>query len=393
MNSAKVVIGAAYGDEGKGVFTDYLSSKTNESMVVRFNGGAQAGHTVLTPSGDRHIFGHFASNSFLPNSKTVLSDFFVVNPLLFAKEEKVLNNFNIYPEVFINENAYITTPFEMILNQWIEDSRGKNRHGSCGVGFGETVEREEVAKVSLKMKDVFTDDFNFKLLEVKENFFKRVETLGLSKFLEDNLFIKDARFLEKFKEDSVSILGSVKMFDKNMPSSENIIFEGAQGLLLDQSFGSFPNVTRSNTGLKNVVQLAKKYNITNLDVIYASRCYTTRHGAGPLKNSLVEKPYPEIVDKTNIPNDYQGSLRFAYLDLDLLKETINKDLVSIKNSETNINWNLGLTCLDQTEIVYFYEEDNLKSIKSKDFNKYIADFLETKVLHSWGGSRNKILDT
>lgn len=144
MKKAKVVIGSGYGDEGKGVFTDFLSSQSNESLVIRFNGGAQAGHTVMTPDGKRHVFGHFGANSFLPNSKTALSKHFVVNPLLFAKEKNILNNMDVDPEVFIHKDCAVTTPYEMILNQWQEDNRGNNRHGSCGVGFGETIQRESL---------------------------------------------------------------------------------------------------------------------------------------------------------------------------------------------------------------------------------------------------------
>ena len=74
---AKVVIGSGYGDEGKGVFTNQLSLENDKSMVIRFNGGAQAGHTVISPDGKRHVFGHFMANSFIPNSRGYFSKHFI----------------------------------------------------------------------------------------------------------------------------------------------------------------------------------------------------------------------------------------------------------------------------------------------------------------------------
>ena len=86
MNHAHVVIGANYGDEGKGLMTDYLADKYQAEVVVRFNGGAQAGHTVVTPAGQRHVFSHFGSAT-LSGSRTFLSKHFVANPILFLKEK------------------------------------------------------------------------------------------------------------------------------------------------------------------------------------------------------------------------------------------------------------------------------------------------------------------
>jgi adenylosuccinate synthase len=390
MKKANVVIGSAYGDEGKGVFTDFYSSKSEESLVIRFNGGAQAGHTVVSPEGRRHVFGHFAANSFLKNSKTVLSEFFVVNPLLFNKERILLSNIGVFPKVFIHSECYVSTPFEMILNQWMEESRGGDRHGSCGVGFGETVEREEVKNVNLRMKDIFSKEFKNKLLSVRENFIQRVYGLGLTYYLEKNSFVREDFFIEKFMLDCISMMEFIEVFSDILPKSENIIFEGAQGLLLDQSFGSFPHVTRSNTGLKNVIHIANKYGIKKLDVTYVTRCYTTRHGAGPIKNVLTEKPYVKIEDKTNIPNKYQGNLRFAHLDLDVLKETISKDISSVNLKKINFNWSLGVTCLDQTEEIIFNENENNKLIKAELFPKYLEDSFNAKVFSGWGGTRENI---
>lgn len=390
MKKAKAVIGSAYGDEGKGVFTDYLSSKSLESLVIRFNGGAQAGHTVMTDDGRKHVFGHFGANSFLPNSKTVLSKHFVINPLLFSKEKNILNDMGINPKVFAHMNAPITTPFEMILNQWQEDSRGCNRHGSCGVGFGETLQREESKITSLQIKDIIHGKTQEKLIEIKQYFINRVNQLGFKEKLLEKNFLLENSFLEKFVDDCNCMMEVIQEFDKKLPDSENIVFEGAQGLLLDQNFGFFPHVTRSNTGLKNIIQICKEYNITELDVLYATRCYTTRHGSGPLKNELNNKPYDDIVDVTNIPNAYQGSLRFAYLDLDVLQESIEKDISSVNIENIQLKKFIGISCLDQTKQVSFYHNNELINLPTKDFINYVYKVFSLPIFQSWKGDRKHI---
>jgi adenylosuccinate synthase len=389
MKTAKAVIGSAYGDEGKGVFTDYLSSQAAESLVIRFNGGAQAGHTVMTPDGKKHVFGHFGANSFLPDSKTVLSRHFIVNPLLFLKERKNLNDLGVYPKVFIHKDAAVTTPFEMILNQWQEDSRGASRHGSCGVGFGETIQREE-SKVSLCIKDIENNKTKESLLQIKQYFINRAKELGFEKNIENNGFMLENAFLKKIVDDCHEMMLFIKVFDNQLPASKNIIFEGAQGLLLDQEFGFFPHVTRSNTGLKNIIQICNEYGINDLEVLYATRCYTTRHGSGPLNNELSSKPYHDILDSTNIPNAYQGSLRFAYLDLGILESSIKKDLQLVNINGMKLKTSIGISCLDQTNMVKFYQNNELIELPTLEFVQYVSKAFSMPIISSWKGDRTYI---
>ena len=121
MHHAHVVIGANYGDEGKGLMTDYLVKKHNAEVVVRFNGGAQAGHTVVTPDGQRHVFSHFGSGT-LAGARTFLSKHFVANPILFLKEKKVLEELSPTKKLhnrfmWVDPSVMITTPYDMLINQ------------------------------------------------------------------------------------------------------------------------------------------------------------------------------------------------------------------------------------------------------------------------------------
>ncbi|MGN0676592.1 MAG: adenylosuccinate synthetase, partial [Ruminococcus sp.] len=137
MKKAFAVIGANFGDEGKGLMTDFFCSQNKKSLNIRFNGGAQAGHTVVAPDGKRHVFSHIGSGFFC-GADTYLSEFFIVNPIMFLKEY-------FFPlsetKIYISENACISLPCDMMINQFAENSRGEKRHGSCGLGIYETVTR------------------------------------------------------------------------------------------------------------------------------------------------------------------------------------------------------------------------------------------------------------
>jgi adenylosuccinate synthase len=130
---------------------------------------------------------------------------------------------------------------------------------------------------------------------------------------------------------------------------EAVVFEGAQGLALDQTRGAFPHVTRSNTGVRNVAELMRELPPAELFVTYATRGYLTRHGAGPLQGELPEKPFPGVYDLTNVPHPFQGRLRYALLDVAALQARIREDFRDTEPLDRGGGIQLGLavTCLDQ----------------------------------------------
>jgi adenylosuccinate synthase len=356
MKAAEVVIGANFGDEGKGLITDFLSSRHgSEGLVVRYNGGAQAGHTVTTPGGQRHVFSHFGSGSFA-GAATLLSRFFVCNPLLFVKEHGVLSAKTSLPTVYADARAPVTTPYDMMVNQIAEEARGKARHGSCGVGFGETIGRNEVVPLTVAdLRDVARLRETLKKIRA-EWMPRRLAALGVRDIPDVWRKRIDAPGIEKkFLEACAFFLDEARM---TAPSflrvcGRKIVFEGAQGLLLDQDRGWFPHVTRSHTGLRNVIALADEAGIGALSVTYATRAYATRHGAGPMPHELFRLPYAGVRDETNVPNAWQGTLRFGWLDASLLASSIALDL-SDNRSGIKITPGLAVTCLDQTEGTVFY---------------------------------------
>lgn len=352
MKTGKVIIGANYGDEGKGLFTDYFASQAPEdSLVVRFNGGAQAGHTVVSPDGRRHVFSHFGSGTLL-GVPTFLSKFFIVNPLIFVKEYAELAQVSESPpEITIDPNAFLTTPFDMFINQTIEKQRAGKRHGSCGLGINETVTRSlRSPQYRLKSCDVLNSTgLRRRLHELKDSWFKdRLIELKLDP-LEEGIqrFVNNTdRIIEEYIKDTQTLIDLATISDR-IPPVRQVLFEGAQGLMLDEDrIDQFPHVTRSKTGLTNVLHLAPQFGIEKLSVTYVSRTYLTRHGAGPLEG---ESDWT-LPDSTNIPNQFQGTLRFAALSLPALEQNIEYDLHRAKNTGLDISADLAMTCADQVPV-------------------------------------------
>lgn len=308
---AHAIIGANYGDEGKGLMTDYFCQKLGADMVVRFNGGAQAGHTVVTPEGERHVFHHYGSGSFL-GVPTFLSKYFVVNPILFVKE-------NFPTKVYAHPGAYVTIPLDMLLNQAIEQVRGAVRHGSCGIGINETMQRSRLREFRIEVSTMLDRDKYHRI--IKQWFPLR---LGQHRLERSLVFDYDAdhwgniyfSLAERFLN---------RVIVTPTPPAKVWVFEGAQGLLLDKNNDrDFPFVTNSNTGIKNVLEIAQDLKCFDISATYATRSYLTRHGAGPLPGET-ERPGGIAEDLTNIDNEYQGALRYAPLNWISLLQRIASD--------------------------------------------------------------------
>lgn len=348
---ARAVIGANYGDEGKGLATDAYAAETagRDCAVIRFNGGAQAGHTVTAPDGRRHVFSHFGSGS-LAGAATYLSEFFVLNTHEFGVERAELAALGVVPEVYADPDAQVSVPFDVMINRWAEETRGSARHGSVGIGFGETVERS-LRGPALPLRHLGDERHVASLLDLIRNEWlpTRLAELRIEYTAERAAVAADADVLARFLVESAAMRSGLTAAGIDaVLDRPNLVFEGAQGLLLDQDRGhAFPYLTRSNTGLKNVLAIAQDAGIERLDVTYMTRAYLTRHGAGPLRNEVSALDFAEVVDPTNAPNVWQGTIRYAPLDLDVLREAIAADLSDTEGSNISIAAGLGVSCIDQ----------------------------------------------
>lgn len=377
LKNVYACIGAAFGDEGKGHITDILCSQNPETTInVRFNGGAQASHTVVTPDGKRHAFRHFGAGTFTGVS-TYLSEDFLVNIYTYDIEKCDLSkNFGTIPKVYVNPNCRVTTIWDMQINQMIEKMRGDKRHGSCGLGINETVHRSKYSKYCITVMDLLCSS---KLREKLE----RIQSEYIPMRLKNKYGIILEELPNEYREQLVNprdieltlfyaekfIQDVLIMKDDILNRFETAVFEGAQGLMLDQGYEKFwPNVTTSNTGIKNVMKILRNIDFRgDLDIYYISRCYATRHGRGLFPTETEGKPYEKIVDLTNIPNEFQETLRFGILDVDLIIEAINRDL---QNLEFPAKVYMLLTCFDQIDDKVFYKfEGEMISVSKKQFLK------------------------
>lgn len=365
---ATAVIGAGFGDEGKGLATDYFSTK--DSVVVRFNGGAQASHTVQTPDGRRHAFSHFGSGSF-KGAATFLSEFFIVNPFLWQKELDTLRKLRVNPVLSFAYNCPLTLPYDMLINQEVEKAKGSARHGSCGLGINETVTRCLKPEFTTWASEIVSENtrkrVKDKFLDIRDKYHKeRILALGLSPGQEFFDIFNSDMLIENFLNvlDSFTAINrSIVVLSDAFVGKDEIVFEGAQGLMLDEDHSFFPHVTRSKTGLRNVITLAETLEITELDAVYVTRAYMTRHGAGPFPT---EDHNMFFEDKTNVPNDFQGTLRFGCLDLSTTADEIDSDLNDVEESEIIITPKLLVTCLDQVDFSPTVINHGTKQVISKD---------------------------
>lgn len=336
----QAVIGAGYGDEGKGRTVDALVAAAQDDgfrpWVVRFNSGAQAGHTVVTPDGRRHVFHQVGSGAFL-GAPTYLGPEVVLNPWLLDGELDALAECGVNaPRLIADPSAPVSVPWDAMINQALEHVRGAGRHGSCGVGFGETVGRSEDPAFALHGIDL-TDEARIRarLAAIRHEYLpRRLDVVGLPPDALD-AWVDSTALIDRFVADALSLGARLEWCAPHvLADQEALVFEGAQGLRLDQDLGDFPFVTRSHTGLPGIARLTRDAGLCGLcplDVHYVTRAYGTRHGAGPLPDELPAAPAPGFSDPTNAPNPYQGAMRFALLDPDALRSDIERDLKRVSH--------------------------------------------------------------
>ncbi len=326
---AIIVIGLGYGDEGKGSIVDYLARKYNAHTVIRFNGGPQAAHHIVAPNGILHCFSQFGSGTFIPGVKTFLSRFMLVDPLSLEKEGEVLKEKGVsdcFNRIAIDEKCLIVTPFHKIISRMLEISRGDLKCGSCGMGVGQAVADgmhigdKALIAGDLRDKSVALGKLKF-LWMIKMDIAEQLaeqqpENIHLGKYLEELAKIDIEQIAERYNEfkHKVKIVRS-EYFANILRKEGAVIFEGAQGTLLDNDRGFYPYVTRTRTTFANAEKILEEIeydgDIYKLGVL---RAYGTRHGAGPFitEDENLAKLIP---DMHNGFNDWQGQFRIGWLDL------------------------------------------------------------------------------
>ena len=352
-----ILCGMQFGDEGKGTFVDYLAHEQNIDCVVRYNGGSQASHTVVTPSQVVHKFSQLGSGMFLGSCHTYLTENMVVNldnllveMDIFSKKTGIQLS-DLISRIHIHENCFVVTPYHKLINKLREFSLGENRRGTVGTGVSEVRYLLSEPKtfpyepsLGIQVKDIFNPDSrNFVIgrMEALENYAFRLynknkDTIwqnvpnemkeGLQEEITDLLktpkafigfavsYMDFARFLNsRFNFRKCLYSTYEESFRRTCNSA---IFEGSQGLLIDGTYGIKPNTTFLDT--TNNFALDISYYRDDITKVGIAKAFTSRHGLGVFPTES-EEVSSKISDENQEETFWNGKIRFGWFDAVLLR--------------------------------------------------------------------------
>lgn len=275
-----VILGLQWGDEGKGKIADVFAA--NYDIVARFQGGANAGHTIYI-QGEKFVLHHIPSGIFHPNTECLIGNGVVLEPIAFRSEaESILTgDIDLFSKLKISKNAHLILPTHKLLDKLSEKSKADKKIGSTLRGIGPAYQ-DKVARAGIRIGDVFEENFTEKVEFLSNLHYKKLDLFGLEYEKVDlTEFYEAIEFLKKFP-----IINSVKYIHDALDDGKKILAEGAQGTMLDVDFGSYPFVTSSNTSVSGVCSglgiAPQKIN----RVFGVIKAYCTRVGSGPFPTEL-----------------------------------------------------------------------------------------------------------
>ena len=354
----KVVVGSNYGDCGKGLVSGCLAKEAAEQkkkvLTVFYNGGAQRCHH--SNGQDLHCVG--AGNFF--NGDTFYHERFVLDPMtLWLTGDSVI----------IDPDCRVVLPCDVMRNRAKEIARGENKHGSCGMGIFEAVKRSTNEEDAVYAGELL---FPYRLYKKVRRIMEKYPCAPDDLYNLDNWMRAVA-----YVTSNCQFKGLFSL----LPLYDTVIFEGGQGLLLDQShIMETVHLTPSSVGSYNI---AKFINFIGepTDIYYVSRTYMTRHGAGEMEAECKREDInPDIVDKTNMPNPWQGDLRFGYLNQDTLAERVKEDFKAYNHANahmvfTQLNYTNGMIATGTNVREQIKRPEFVKSIIGSDKEDFMKEIL------------------
>ncbi len=332
---AFIVTGLGFGDCGKGTVTDALTRRFDARLVVRFNGGAQAGHNVVLPEGRHHTFAQFGAGTLVEGVRTHLAAQVVVHPTALAVEADYLARAGV-PDAMTRLTAdprcLVTTPFHQAAGRLRERLLG---NGTCGVGVGETV-RDALSHAddALRLGALRGAGEQLERIRVRlvESLPAEVARDGDWSMLQDPSLAQ--RWLEVVRALPLRLMTDEEAAHVNR--DHTIVFEGAQGILLDEHHGFHPHTTWSTCTARNALHWLRDspHQVEKVGVL---RSMLTRHGAGPLPSESRELVLPE---PHNQSAGWQGAFRIGWFDPVLFRYAIR--------ANGGVDW-LALTHVDRVQ--------------------------------------------
>ena len=355
--STTVVLGAQWGDEGKGKVTDFFASTAD--YVVRFQGGNNAGHTIVV--GENKIALSLTPSGVLyPNCTPVIGSGCVIDLGFLKQELEMLNEKNINTDkLVISANAHVIMPYHKLLDELIEENLGKNKIGTTKKGIGPCY-TDKIQRKGIRIQDLLhEEDFEKKVRKNVEDV-----NLTLTKIYNQAPLIADEIIDEfgSYKDIIANHVADTSLLISNaIKNKKTILFEGAQGTLLDIDHGTYPFVTSSNTSSGNAA-IGSGIGPKNLDkIVGVTKAYISRVGSGPFLTEQKNEIGDFLIEKGAEFGVVTGRRRrCGWLDLISLKYSVRV------NSLTE----LFITKLD---VLSGLEELNL-CVGYKNNNEVITDY-------------------
>ena len=323
--STTVVLGAQWGDEGKGKVTDFFASSAD--LVIRFQGGNNAGHTIVVGE-DKIALSLTPSGVLYPNCVPVIGSGCVVDLGFLKKELKMLNEKNISTEkLALSANAHVIMPYHKILDKLIEESLGEKKIGTTKKGIGpcyaDKIQRYGIRVQDLLDDSVFAEKLNANLNE-KNNLLTKIynhDPLSADEIIEEFSEYKEM-VQQHISDTSLLVSNAIK-------ENKSILFEGAQGTLLDIDHGTYPFVTSSNTSAANAAT-GSGIGPLNLDrVVGVTKAYISRVGSGPFITEQENEIGDYLIEKGAEFGVVTGRRRrCGWLDLISLKYSVRVNSLS-----------------------------------------------------------------
>ncbi len=382
MIKSVAIIGTQWGDEGKGKIVDFITKKYNITHVVRYSGGNNAGHTIIV--GDKKIVCHLLPSGIInPGTICIIGNGVVIDPEVLIKEIQKIEMLNIKitsDKLKISENAHIIMPYHKQIELKSEESKGRNKIGTTGRGIGPTY-ADKINRIGIRIGDLINKEIFSNKLKKNLEFYNKLlisiyngDPINYEKVLEE--YINYAEIIRPFVENVNHYF--FKLLNSN--SDYIIIFEGAQGTLLDIDYGTYPYVTSSNSTLGGIFTGSGFGNIQFNKIIGIAKAYSTRVGNGPFPTELKDDIGKYLQNKGKEFGSTTGRpRRCGWLDIPILKYSVNiNNINSIVLTKLDV-----LSGIKKLKICTKYELDG------KEFDYFINNqtFLDNcrPVLEEIGG--------
>lgn len=337
-----VIVGSQWGDEGKGKIVDYLASEFQ--AVVRYQGGNNAGHTVIV-NGEKSVLHLLPSGIFSSNTCNVIAHGVVVEPAALVKEIEMIQSKGhsiTSNNLCISSSATVITTYAKMLDLARENNADTQKIGTTGKGIGPSYE-DKVARRAIRMGDLLDMTILKKKLEGlwKERAFVLLQLYGVKNI--PRVEEEATKLFELGKKLAPFIREEIAILDKIAEQGGKVLYEGAQGVMLDVNFGTYPFVTSSNTTIGGVYTGSYVPGFTIDRVIGITKAYTTRVGEGAFPSELKNELGDSIQQKGNEVGATTGrKRRCGWLDLAQLKYAVKvSGITEIALTKIDILMNLG----------------------------------------------------